>query len=81
MSTSNKVNIGLTFADGTTKTIGLDGVKDTEIPSIRNRVQAINANMSDAFKTTFTNETGSAVVAIGKSQLITTEEEVIYDVS
>lgn len=80
-TTTNKVNIGLTFADSSSKTIAFDKVKETEIPNISTRVQAINANMSDAFKRTFVNEDGSPVIAIGKAQLITTEEEVIYSVN
>lgn len=78
-TTTNKVNIGLTFADSSSKTIVFDRVKETEIPNISTRVQAINANMSNAFKRTFVNADGSPVIAIGKAQLITTEEEVIYN--
>lgn len=81
MSTTYKVNIGLTFEDGTTKTIGMDDVLEEEIPNVRNRIKAINANMSNAFKNTFTNETGSRVSTIGKAQTVATEEEVIYSVN
>lgn len=80
MSTrTNKVNIGLTFADSSSKTISFENVRQTEIPNISTRVQAINANMSDAFKRTFVTAEGAPVIAIGKAQLVTTEEEVIYN--
>lgn len=79
LTITNKVNIGLTYADSTSKTVSFDKVREEEIPNIRARVQAINANMSDAFKDTFINEDGSHVVAIGKAQMVTTEEEVIYN--
>lgn len=79
MSTfTTKINLGLTMADSSSKTVSFDRVKNEEIPNIRTRVQAINANMSDAFKATFVNEEGSHVIAIGQAQIITTEEEVIY---
>lgn len=81
MSTTYKANIGLTFADGSTKTIGMDGVLEEQIPNISTRAKAINANMSDAFKRTFTNENNSPVVKIGKLQSVATEEEVIYSVN
>lgn len=79
-TTTLKVNIGLTFTDGTTKTVGMDNVLESEMPNISDRVKAINANMSDAFKSTFTTETGAQVAAIGKAQTVITEEEVVYSV-
>lgn len=78
-TTTNKVNIGLTFADSSSKTISFEKVKDEEITNIASRVQAINENMSDTFKRTFVTSEGSPVIAIGKAQLIITEEEVIYN--
>jgi len=77
-TTTHKVNIGLTFADSSTRTVSFTNVKEQELPNISSRVQAINSNMSNAFKQTFVNDDGSHVVAIGKAQLVTTEEEVIY---
>lgn len=77
-TTTTKVNISLTMADSTSKTVTFENVKSTEIPSIAARVEAINNNMSDAFKATFVNADGSHVLTIGKAQVITTEEEMIY---
>ena len=77
-TTTNKVNIMLSYGDATSRTVSFNKVKEEEIPNISARVQAINANMSDAFKTTFRSTDGSPVASIGKAQLITTEEEVIY---
>lgn len=78
-TTTNIVNIGLTFADSSSRNISFTNVRETEIPNISTRVQAINANMSDAFKRTFVTSEGSPVVAIGKAQLVTVEEELIYN--
>ena len=78
-STTNKVNIGLSFLDDTSRTISFDKVRQEEIPNISTRVKAINANMSDAFKDTFRSAGGAQVAHIGKAQLITTEEEMIYN--
>lgn len=77
-TTTHKVNIGLNFADSSTKTVAFTNVKAQELLNISSRVQAINNNMSDAFKQTFVNNDGSHVVAIGKAQLVTTVEDVIY---
>ena len=77
-TTTHKVNIRLTFGDSSTRTISFTNVKAQELLNISSRVQAINNNMSNAFKQTFVNNDGSHVVAIGKAQLVTTEEEVIY---
>ncbi len=77
-TTTNQVNIKLLYADNTSRTVNFSRVKQTEIPNISSRVQAINANMSDAFKTTFRSADNAQCVAIGKAQLVTTEEEVIY---
>lgn len=77
-TTTNKVNIMLTYGDSSSRTITFDKVKQAEILNISSRVKAINDNMSDAFKTTFRSSDNSPVVAIGKAQLVTTEEDVIY---
>lgn len=77
-TTTNKVNITLSYEDASSRTLSFTNVKQSEIPNISTRVQDINANMSDAFKTTFRSADNSPVAAIGKAQLITTEEEVIY---
>lgn len=80
-TTTTKVNIGLTYADSTSRTVSFDNVREEQIPNISTRVQAINANMSDAFKRTFVSAEGSPVIAIGKAQVVTTEEEMIYSVN
>lgn len=77
-TTTHKVNIGLTFADSSTRQVSFTNVKEQELLNISSRVQAINNNMSNAFKQTFVNDDGSHVVAIGKAQLVTTVEDVIY---
>lgn len=77
-TTTTKVNIGLTMTDSSSKTVTFEGVKSTEIANIASRVEAINANMSDAFRDTFVNADGAHVLTIGKAQVVTTEEEVIY---
>lgn len=77
-TTTNKVNLTISYEDASSRTVSFNNVKQTEILNIASRVQAVNANMSDAFKTTFRSADNSPANAIGKAQLITTEEEVIY---
>lgn len=80
-TTTNKVNITLAYADATTKTITFDNVRAQAIGDIATRVQAINNNMSDAFKQTFLSADGATCSSIGKAQVIQTTEEVIYSVN
>lgn len=77
-TTTNKVNIMLSYGDASSRTVSFNNVREEEIQHIGERVQAINANMSDAFKTTFRSADNAPVASIGKAQLITTEEEMIY---
>lgn len=77
-TTTTKVNVGLTYADSSSRTITFEKVATEQISNVATRIQAINANMSDAFKATFVSATGSPVITIGKAQVITTEEELIY---
>lgn len=80
-TTTNKVNITLAYADASTKTISFDNVRAQAIGDIATRVQAINNNMSDAFKQTFLSADGATCSSIGKAQVIQTTEEVIYNAS
>lgn len=80
-TTTNKVNITLAYTDATTKTISFDNVRAQAIGDIATRVQAINNNMSDAFKQTFLSADGATCSSIGKAQVIQTTEEVIYSVN
>lgn len=77
-TTNNKVNITLAYADASTKTLSFEDVRAEVIPDIATRVQAINNNMSDAFKNTFLSADGAVCSTIGKAQIIQTTEEVIY---
>lgn len=78
-TTTNKVNIGLSFLDDTSRTVSFNNVRQEEIPNISTRVKAINASMSNAFKDTFRSAGGAQVAHIGKAQLVTTTEEMIYN--
>lgn len=77
-TTTNKVNIMLSYADASSRTISFNNVRQEEILNISTRVQAINANMSEAFKTTFRSADNAPVTNIGKAQLVRTTEEMIY---
>lgn len=81
-TTTSKVNLTLTHTDATSRTITFNDVPNTRTTiQIADAVNSINANMSDAFKHTFLSANGAPCNLIGKAQLITTEEEVIYNAS
>lgn len=81
-TTTTKVNITLTYTDASSKTLSFDKVLPTRTTvQIASAVQAINSNMSDAFRQTFLSANGAQCASIGKAQVIETEEEVIYSAS
>lgn len=78
MSTSNDVMLTMTYEDATTRNITFKNVPNSNLGGVKNKVKAINSNMSTNFKGTFISENGSPVLKIGKAQVIQTTEEVIY---
>jgi len=79
MSKTNKVNITLSYGGASTRTVSFNNVPDTRtLVQIGQAAASINNNMSDFFKQTFLSVNGAQCTSIGKVQVITTEEEMIY---
>lgn len=72
------VRIGLLYQDGTTRNYTFEGVADSVLPDVKDKVKAINANSEDNFHKTFVSNDGSPVLRIGSAQITSTEEEIIY---
>lgn len=76
--TTINVAITLAFQDSTSRTYTFSGVEEEAVSDVKDKVLAINANMSDAFKTTFVSNGGSQCVMISAAKIISITEEVIY---
>lgn len=76
--TTINVAITLAFQDSTSRTYTFSGVEEEAVSDVKDKVLAINANMSDAFKTTFVSNSGSQCVMISAAKIISITEEVIY---
>lgn len=75
---TTSVRIGLLYQDGTTRNYTFEGVADSVLPDVANKIKAINANSEDNFHKTFVSNDGSPVLRIGSGQITSTEETVIY---
>lgn len=72
------VRVGLLYQDGTTRNYTFEGVADSVLPDVVNKIKAINANSDDNFHKTFVSNDGSPVLRIGSGQITGVEETVIY---
>lgn len=72
------VKVGLLYQDGTTRNYTFEGVADSVLPDVVDKIKAINAAPSSAFHQTFVSNDGSPVLRIGSGQITSTEETVIY---
>ena len=80
MSTiSSEVKISIAYQDATSRTLSFKNVTDQAQLSIADKVQSLNAAPSAAFQTTFRSTNNAPATGIGKAQIITTEEDVIYE--
>lgn len=84
-TTTNEVQVGILFEDGTTRKYALPNVAAEDLSGVKGRVQAINngsagdgATYQTAMKATFVSNTGSPMLKIGSCSIIRTTEEVIY---
>lgn len=75
----NTVNVTVSYTDATSHTYAFNNVRTDALTSIKDKVRAINANMTQDFKKTFVSSTGAPAMQIGKAQIISTQEEVIYN--
>lgn len=78
MAYTNNVRVGLLFEDGTTRNYTFEGVADSVLTGVADKIKAINANSEDNFHKTFVSNDGSPVLRIGSGQITTAEETVIY---
>lgn len=78
MAVTNNVRVGLLFQDGTTRNYTFEGVEDSVLADVADKIKAINANSDDNFHKTFVSNDGSPVLRIGSGQITTAEETVIY---
>ena len=81
METTIKVQLTLVYSDATTRNLTFNGVEEEAIPDVKEKVQAINANMPAVVAATFVSANGAPVTMIRSAKIITTQEEVIYRAS
>lgn len=78
MATTRQVVLTLAFRDATDRNFKFNGVDQSAISQIKDKVLAINDDMPEYFAHTFVSDTGAECIMISAAQIITTEEEVIY---
>ena len=79
MATTHQAVLTLAFKDATDRKFKFNGVDESAISSIKDKVLAINADMPEYFAKTFVSDTGADCIMISAAEVITTEEEVIYN--
>ena len=80
-SLTNNVIITLLFEDDSTRNITFENVADEDLLSVRDKIQAINANANNEytnFYQTFISDDGEPVIKIESCKIVNIEEEVIY---
>lgn len=77
--TQTEVKLAIAYQDATTRTLTFKNVTDQAQLSIAEKVQSINAAPSAAFQTTFRSANNAPATGIGKAQIVTTEEDIIYE--
>lgn len=78
MAINNDVRIGLLYGDGTTRSYTFNGVADSVLAGVADRIKAINAAPSSPFHKTFVSDSGEAVLRISTGTITSTQETVIY---
>lgn len=73
-----QVVLTLAFRDATDRKFTFNGVDQSVLSDVKDKVLAINANMPEYFAKTFVSDNGAECIMISGAQIITTEEEVIY---
>lgn len=80
-SLTNNVVVTLLYNDGDTRNITFENVASNDLPAVKSKILAINANANNEyanFYQTFVSDDGEAVVKIESCKIVSTEEEVIY---
>ena len=78
---TTSVTITLAFADATSRNFKFNGVDNSVLSSMTDKVKAINANMPSQFASTFTSDSGAQCTMISELKSVRTIEEVIYSAS
>ncbi len=81
MARTNNVILTLVFEDATTRTVTFRGVDNSALNQVKPKIKALNTNMPEAFATTFISTSGTNCTMIGKAQIVSIDEEVIYNAS
>ena len=80
-SLTNNVVVTLLYNDGDTRNITFENVASNDLPAVKSKILAINANANNEyanFYQTFVGDDGEAVVKIESCKIVSVEEEVIY---
>ena len=77
-STTNEVSIKMMYEDSSTRLIRFTGVTDSALQHVKDKINAINADVPQAMKDTFVSAEGAKFMWIAGGTIIVTEEEVIY---
>lgn len=83
-TTTNEVQIGILFEDGSVRKYSLPKVADEDLSAVKTRIIEINngtgagATYKPAMLATFVSNTGSAMQKITSGAIVKTTEEVIY---
>lgn len=81
MATTRQVVLTLAFRDATNRNFKFNGVEQSVLSSVKDKIKAINADMPPYFAHTFVSDIGAECIMISAAEIITTEEEVIYNAS
>ena len=80
-TTVRSVKLKLAYSDATSQTVTFNDVDSGELPGVKSKVKAINANMPAAFAYTFISKGGAPCTMISQAQIVVTTEEVVYNAS
>lgn len=78
MAINNDVRIGLLYGDGTTRSYTFEGVDDSVLAGVADKIKTINAAPSSPFHKTFVSDNGEPVLRISTGTITSTQETVIY---
>lgn len=78
MAMEYEASLKFMYDDATTRTYKFSPVSSADLNGIRDKVKAINANVTDDLKQTFLSKDGSPFMRIAEASYTGTEEEVIY---
>jgi len=85
MTTTRQAILTLAFMDATDRKFKFNGIDAENVDAIKSKVTAINIGLASGqmpyFAQTFVSDTGAECIMISGAQVITTEEEVIYNAS